>query len=115
MKTCRAYKLSPQSTLAVVIVNHSTERGFSFFFLLFKFWEAWQMVLPPMGLSDIGHQNSLKKFLSMVSQNSFSKSAWLAMKLHTGKSFPVSIKHLEVFVNCATRTWTVLGDAGIQK
>ena len=47
------------------------------------------MVLPAMGLSDIGHQNSLKKFLSMVSQNSFSKSAWLAMKLYTGKKFSV--------------------------
>lgn len=89
MKKCRAYKLSPQSTLAVVIVNHSTERGFSFFFERLTSWEAWQTVLPPMGLSDIGHQNSLKKLLSMVSQNSFSKSAWLAMKLYTGKKFPV--------------------------
>ena len=32
MMKCRAYTISPQSTLAVVIVNHSTEIGFFFFF-----------------------------------------------------------------------------------
>lgn len=30
MMKCRAYTISPQSTLAVVIVNHSTEIGFVF-------------------------------------------------------------------------------------
>ena len=89
MKKCGAYTVSSQSTLAVVIVNHSTERGFSLFLERLISWEAWQRVLPAMGLSDIGHGNSLKKFLSMVSQNSFSKSAWLAVKLYTGKKFSI--------------------------
>lgn len=51
------------------------------------FLEIWKMVLSPMELSGISHQAGLMKFLSMLSQNSFSKSAWLAVQLCTGKKF----------------------------